>query len=199
MSSHVAADKALPSRRRATQPNRLRASMLARACALRRATFQRPRWGYRSCAPRYKRYGAYATTSCVRRRSICGRTAASLIRVGDAGVVVGELAAAPFVRVELPGEITRFAPSRRNSCVSLRSTSNSRFNSAEITAAPLITATSATVRRPRLPRSNFQSRRPNITRPAESARDRIAPPAAGESGCRSQPPEPRFQAPPEVK
>ena len=62
-----------------------------------------------------------------------------------------------------------------------------------ITVAPLVTATSATARRPRFPRSNFQSTRPNITRPAGSARDQNAPPAARESSRRRAPPAPPAQ------
>ena len=59
-------------------------------------------------------------------------------------------------------------PEARNSWVSLRSISRSRLRSAETTAAPLISAISATAKRPRLPRNNLQRRRQNITRPADT-------------------------------
>src|SRR5271168_3673090 len=61
-----------------------------------------------------------------------------------------------------PGETTTFAPRVRNSWVNWCSTPRSRLMRAEITAAPLTRATMATPRRPRLPRSSFQSRRINI-------------------------------------
>src|SRR5579871_4047862 len=60
------------------------------------------------------------------------------------------------------GAITTFAPSVRNSCVSLRSASRFTLRSAEHTAAPLVSAISATARRPRLAPRSFQRIRRNI-------------------------------------
>src|SRR5580765_7532429 len=67
------------------------------------------------------------------------------------------------------GAMTRFAPSVRNSCVSLRSASKFTFSSAEQIAAPLVSAIRATVSRPRLAPSNFQRIRRNIERLATSS------------------------------
>src|SRR5450631_3817945 len=62
------------------------------------------------------------------------------------------------------GATTTFAPSVRNSCVSLRSASRFTFSSAEQTAAPLVSAIKATARRPRLAPSNFHKILRNIER-----------------------------------
>src|ERR1017187_3104651 len=62
------------------------------------------------------------------------------------------------------GAMTTFAPSVRNSCVSFFSASKFTFNSAEQTAAPLASAISATVKRPRLAPSNFHKIRRNMDR-----------------------------------
>src|ERR1700730_17301620 len=62
------------------------------------------------------------------------------------------------------GAITTFAPRVRNSCVSFRSASKLTFSRAEQTAAPLVSAIRATVRRPRLAPSSFHRIRRNIER-----------------------------------
>src|SRR6202162_3908002 len=67
------------------------------------------------------------------------------------------------------GAITTFAPSVRNSCVSLRSASRLTFSKAEQMAAPLVSAIRATARRPRLAPSNFHKIRRNIERLATSS------------------------------
>src|SRR3984957_20447557 len=67
------------------------------------------------------------------------------------------------------GAMTTFAPSVRNSCVSLRSASRLSLSNAEQTAAPLVSAIRATARRPRLAPSNFQRIRRNIERLATSS------------------------------
>src|SRR4029077_7456783 len=102
------------------------------------------------------RYGAAATTDDVRVCAIACITASSPISTGTA-------AAASAAFALCPGETMTFAPRVRNSCVSWCSTPRLRLMSAEITAAPLTSATMATARRPRLPRSSFHSRRANIS------------------------------------
>src|ERR1019366_1032652 len=67
------------------------------------------------------------------------------------------------------GAMTTFAPSVRNSCVSLCSASRLTFNRAEQTAAPLDSATRASASRPRLAPSNFHRIRKNIERVATSS------------------------------
>src|SRR5579863_10191751 len=67
------------------------------------------------------------------------------------------------------GATITFAPSVRNSCVSFRSASRFTLSSAEQIAAPLVSAISATARRPRLAPSNFQRIRRNIERLAKSS------------------------------
>src|ERR1700688_2135169 len=67
------------------------------------------------------------------------------------------------------GAMTTFAPSVRNSCVSLRSASRFTLSSAEQTAAPLVSAIRATAKRPRLAPSNFHKIRRNIERLATSS------------------------------
>src|SRR5579863_1783344 len=82
------------------------------------------------------------------------------------------------------GATITFAPSARNSCVSFRSASRFTFSSAEQIAAPLVSAISATVSRPRLAPSSLHRIRGNIERRATPS---LTPQHGGGIEARSAP------------
>src|SRR5690348_4349752 len=84
--------------------------------------------------------------------------------------------------------ITTLAPRARNSRLSWRLTSTLRLSRAEMTAPPLVSASSATIMRTRLPRNKCQSRRLNIIHPSGQERAKYARHGkAGSSFPREQP------------